>query len=296
MSLSKLTNILSGALMVTWPTYLWPGVGVEESRVWPSSTIKYVVCDDRAPVPESICSKSQYLKKPSVVLEAINSWNASAGSIVKLEPLEPGNTKEPYLLYAAQESRGAVSTDPEDTWCFTIPGYTGTNGPHPVIIGNTCTDEKGNALGRTVLHETGHAIGLFHEQQRMDRDKFLEVYFGGSTANTSISQSGRVCSRFNQSACQFQSILWPPFRIYRYGQDLSSYDPLSVMHYSLQSNFELCKADGSNDPQNTACMRLTSEGLTLVGQMGATANSVGRVRSLSDGDLRSLRELYPLPQ
>lgn len=284
--------IMLSAVTVLWPLYAWSGAGVNDERRWPQSTIGYAVCDcTDNKVPTSFCTSSQCLKKPEVIIEAIKHWNLIAGSKIKLVPISASNSKEPYLLYVSQEDRGAITNDKDKTWCYTIPGFTGVNGPHPIVIGNRCTARKEKTLVRSVLHETGHAVGLYHEQQRTDRDNYLEFVFGGNTSNINRGQHLRICNAASPSNCQFQSITLPPFRYYDYGQDLGSYNPASVMHYALD-DFEECKTKGAKDPQNMACMKLKPEGEELLQKMGLTKEQVGKLEIISEGDLEALSELY----
>jgi hypothetical protein len=67
---------------------------------------------------------------------------------------------------------------------------------------------------RAVLHEIGHAIGLFHEQSRMDRDKYVKINF----ANI---ESGKE-HNFEMTASS-------------YARDYGSYDYGSIMHYSASA-------------------------------------------------------------
>jgi hypothetical protein len=60
-----------------------------------------------------------------------------------------------------------------------------------------------------VIHEIGHAVGLFHEQSREDRDQFIEILFD------SVIPEAR--HNFSQHIVD--------------GTDFGPYDYASIMHY-----------------------------------------------------------------
>ena len=75
-------------------------------------------------------------------------------------------------------------------------------GRQDITLGNNCG--TGNAI-----HETGHTIGLWHEQSREDRDTFVQIVW----ANIDPAQQ----HNFTQHVTD--------------GDDLGAYDYGSIMHY-----------------------------------------------------------------
>ena len=69
---------------------------------------------------------------------------------------------------------------------------------------------------RTVVHEMGHIIGLKHEHQRPDRDKFLRVNITGS--------------QFDKIEEKYSKFLWWTTKT-RSVTYTSNYDFMSIMHY-----------------------------------------------------------------
>jgi hypothetical protein len=88
-----------------------------------------------------------------------------------------------------------------NTTCESMVGRRG--GKQVISIGDGCSPGA-------AIHEIGHAIGLFHEQSRSDRDSFVEV----------IEANIKPFARFNFRK-QIQN-----------AQDLGDYDYESIMHYS----------------------------------------------------------------
>nr|XP_053627432.1 protein SpAN-like [Cherax quadricarinatus] len=88
--------------------------------------------------------------------------------------------------------------------CWSYIGRLTTNG-QDVSIGKGC-----DTLG-TVVHETGHAIGFFHEQSRPDRDGYVNIIFSNIDSNMAFN-----FLKYNTTDINDYGVL---------------YDYSSVMHY-----------------------------------------------------------------
>jgi hypothetical protein len=108
------------------------------------------------------------------VLEAMGDWNAKTGGKVQFEELLPHIWWHRYLLRICVT--GIVEISDYGQFPYGTTGETQHVGYTPGSRYLRLKDGlSGNALKNTARHELGHVLGLQHEHQRPDRDRYIIV-------------------------------------------------------------------------------------------------------------------------
>lgn len=124
-----------------------PGPGYCGVTLWPSGAIPYSY-DVSVPGPETKAGTMQY-----DIRQAMNLWESGAG-----------NNVIHFVLSPADPERVIVKND--DDCSSGLPGWDPTAGVQYVDW----------APGCSFYHELGHVIGLYHAQQRANRDRYVFVH------------------------------------------------------------------------------------------------------------------------
>jgi hypothetical protein len=213
-----------------------------------------------------------------LVDKAIADWNASSVAI-KLQPKPTSSSWNAYKTLSIIWTSGSLAVaEPilNGLGCNVVPAYTAGIGYQDnglgfpvggtIYVNSSCLSYYSAAgqearLRRTIQHEIGHAVGLWHEHQRCDRDNYVQV-----TPSSSSPLDVNYYFNFGKR-CEVD--------IKQYGP----YDFIGVMSYSYGTS-----STGTLSLQP----RSTLPYLSYCGEK----NKHGQGITLSAGDIYSINSMY----
>lgn len=200
---------------------------IPEIQLWPSSVIPYHIQPD-VPHPERVLKALAYL---------------SERTVLEFVPFE-------------ESMRNALVFEVTEKHCLSYVGRI--DGPQPLYISSECEWHH-------IVHEILHALGLWHEHSRPDRDQYISILWE------------HIPPEYHS---QFEVM---PEKL---AKDWihHPYDPFSIMHYGSQVFAQTGAAESGSSPSGSTAARPS-----LVTKDGRL---ISEPRELSSGDLEKINDLF----
>lgn len=252
-----------GIFAFTGPSIALAGNVVSDARqTWPNRSVAVVVCDTASTAAECGGTRNERLRNSLSKTElravhlALATWRRQFSGHIVFKPVKSLSGQGVVIQAPRRPSRCSTR------WTGYRQAYLVTR----VQIGSHCNARNfDQTTVGTVLHELMHVAGVYHEQQRRDRGKFVVVKGTkqGDRQWSRICETGRCATRDRAAVPS------------------GAYDFASIMHYSLPG------------PEGKRRVSLTSFGRKRLDRQQLSLSDVGQRERLSAGDVAAIKRLYP---
>lgn len=123
---------------------------------WDAGVVPYQIDEGFAPIEQQR------------IVNAMNTWSRVAPIV-----FVPRTSQVGYLAITREPA-----TPTQASPCFSVVGQPRRGVVVRTNLGGNCANSS-----RTITHELGHALGMWHEHQRSDRDQYLTVQFDNIADN-----------------------------------------------------------------------------------------------------------------
>ena len=201
----------------------------DETRLWPGKTVPYVI--------STVFTDSQRER----ILQAMRNWS-----------------DETCIRFVARSSQtDYIMFIKDSTACRSKIGRDGKR--QYIRLNDSCASNN-----RTIMHEIGHALGLWHEQSRPDRDSYVTIHL-----ENVIQMKKHNFEKRREKTVDYQG---------------SEYDYRSIMHYRTTAFVK---------PDCSGCQTIVVNNNAAYIRQGSPV--LGRVMIISESDAIQIKRLYRCP-
>jgi hypothetical protein len=226
-------------------------------RGWPGGLVPYVILDESVD-PATGATHTWAADQREWIADAAAEWTGAT-------PLQLEDWTAAYQAGELTETDNYIEFRPVAEGCASALGMRAA-GRQPIILSQACS--RGN-----ILHEIGHAVGLFHEQSRVDRDDHVDIL----TENIKDGPADDL-EKWRSQFMTYQQLGWLTG-----GLDWGEYNYRSIMHYDTDAaSIDPCNPYWPEQP----CLE------TIVPWRLLPDRIIGQRAGLSRGDIAAVRAKY----
>jgi astacin (peptidase family M12A) len=255
--------LTAAPIMTAWAGGAYGAVAVaDRGRLWQDHVVLFAICETVSSADESQPATSGCdqggdplsTAEAAKVRAAVEQWNALFGDELRFVRVDGLRPSQRGVLFSQSKREFSCSTDQ-----IGRPKFARRTS---VKIGSRCNRfASAETPVGTVLHEMMHVAGFYHEQQRPDRNAYLQPHVPHGFVNVlfDVGGAGQWAKGGNRMRM------------------LTRYDFGSIMHYPIR------------DPHKAT---ITPEGRQRLEAEGLSMSDPGRRDAMSQDDIAGIKLLY----